>query len=42
VFDTAIADSLVTRRHYNSSRNLAVVLKAWVGGAAAHLEFKGN
>ena len=42
VFDTAVADSLLGRRHQGTSRGLGPVLIEWLGDAVVHLTYKGK
>ena len=42
VFDTAIADSILTQRHPGSSRGLGLVLVDWLGDDVVHLTHKGK
>ena len=41
-FDTAVADSVLNGRHYNTQRGLGKVLVAWLGDAVVHLTHKGK
>ena len=42
VFDTAIADAILTNRHPGSSRGLGPVLVDWLGDDVVHLTHKGK
>lgn len=42
VFDTALADCILTGRHYQSSRSLLTVLNSWLGEDAVNLTFKST
>ena len=42
VFDTAVADAILTNRHPGSSRGLGLVLIDWLGDSVVHLTHKGK